>query len=288
MRVPHSLRSLTAVVTLLLSATLLFAATLPGDMPAPDDSVPVVASLSVQHASQPGLCGLHQDLGRYGDLETTCTLHWDTGGPTGGGGESITFAIFKKKTMVNVPPAPNVSVMGGPTYSVKRFVAVTDTGDYWNNSISSIKLSRMFATLWDGKHLTYGAEGSITLTGNVSDLDAFSFANKTSSYVMWETNWRKSTCRVYRHPSYSGESLKLHVEKGAWFYFRCPYLGDHWNDEISSITTTGRQNSGMWEFYKHSKYGGTIFELAPGHSESDLSTHGMNDEISSFRFRLHP
>jgi hypothetical protein len=56
-----------------------------------------------------------------------------------------------------------------------------------------------------------------------------------------------------------------------------PYVGNHWNDQISSI----RVVSGTWRFYWDAKYGGEMVELKPG--EYRYVGNHWNDQISSFR-----
>ena len=55
------------------------------------------------------------------------------------------------------------------------------------------------------------------------------------------------------------------------------YVGNHWNDQISSI----RVVAGTWRFYWDGNYGGEMVELKPG-EYSYVGNH-WNDQISSFR-----
>ncbi|MGO9699201.1 MAG: beta/gamma crystallin-related protein [Xanthobacteraceae bacterium] len=55
------------------------------------------------------------------------------------------------------------------------------------------------------------------------------------------------------------------------------YVGNHWNDQISSI----RVISGTWRFYWDADYGGEMVELKPG--EYHYVGGHWNDQISSFR-----
>jgi len=55
------------------------------------------------------------------------------------------------------------------------------------------------------------------------------------------------------------------------------YVGDHWNDQISSI----RVISGTWRFYWDANYGGEMVEVKPG--EYRYVGGHWNDQISSFR-----
>ncbi len=56
-----------------------------------------------------------------------------------------------------------------------------------------------------------------------------------------------------------------------------PYVGDVWNDEISSI----KIYSGTWEFFEDANYQGKSFRLTPG--EYSWVTNTWNDMISSFK-----
>ena len=55
------------------------------------------------------------------------------------------------------------------------------------------------------------------------------------------------------------------------------YVGNHWNDQISSI----RILSGTWRFYWDANYRGEMVELKPG--EYRYVGNHWNDQISSFR-----
>jgi hypothetical protein len=55
------------------------------------------------------------------------------------------------------------------------------------------------------------------------------------------------------------------------------YVGNHWNDQISSI----RIVSGTWRFYWDANFGGEMLELKPG--EYRYVGNHWNDQISSFR-----
>ena len=55
------------------------------------------------------------------------------------------------------------------------------------------------------------------------------------------------------------------------------YVGNHWNDQISSI----RIISGTWRFYWDADYSGEMIELKPG--EYHYVGGHWNDQISSFR-----
>jgi hypothetical protein len=56
-----------------------------------------------------------------------------------------------------------------------------------------------------------------------------------------------------------------------------PYVGDFWNDKISSI----KVYSGTWEFFEHRDFQGRSFQLNPG--EYSYVTNTWNDLISSLK-----
>jgi hypothetical protein len=74
--------------------------------------------------------------------------------------------------------------------------------------------------------------------------------------VFWDANFR-------------GEAWRTHGD--------APYVGDHWNDQISSIHV----ESGIWEFFFDAGYRGERMVLRPG-NVSYVGDH-WNDQISSFR-----
>ena len=60
-----------------------------------------------------------------------------------------------------------------------------------------------------------------------------------------------------------------------------PWVGQHWNDQISSIKVI----SGVWEFYWDINYGGESMRMRPG--EYPFVGQHWNDQISSYRC-VHP
>jgi hypothetical protein len=84
-----------------------------------------------------------------------------------------------------------------------------------------------------------------------------------------------SGCRVkvYWDANFGGESWTTDHDVN--------WVGDHWNDQISSIKVF----SGVWEFYWDTQYGGESMRLHPGRY-SYVGDH-WNDQISSFRC-VHP
>jgi hypothetical protein len=76
--------------------------------------------------------------------------------------------------------------------------------------------------------------------------------------------------RVYWDSNFRGEAR--HVRGNA------SYVGDHWNDQISSIAIY----SGVWRFYRDAGFRGDYLELGPG-NYSFQAGDAWNDQISSLR-----
>ena len=57
------------------------------------------------------------------------------------------------------------------------------------------------------------------------------------------------------------------------------YVGDHWNDRISSI----KVKSGYWRFYQDINYGGNYWDLGPGDYPWVEDVGIPNDIISSYK-----
>jgi hypothetical protein len=57
------------------------------------------------------------------------------------------------------------------------------------------------------------------------------------------------------------------------------YVGDWWNDRISSIIVV----SGRWRFYEHRDYTGAQWDLAPGYYPDLAAVNIPNDSVSSFK-----
>jgi hypothetical protein len=74
---------------------------------------------------------------------------------------------------------------------------------------------------------------------------------------------------VYWDANFGGESWTLHGS--------IPYVGDHWNDQISSIVV----HRGYWVFFWDINYGGEALRLGPGQYPF-VGPH-WNDQISSAR-----
>jgi hypothetical protein len=75
---------------------------------------------------------------------------------------------------------------------------------------------------------------------------------------------------VFDHVGFKGAAARTNLS----FH----YLGDFWNDRISSLIIV----SGVWRFYRDDYYKGDSWELGPGYYESFFKDKGPDDVISSF------
>ncbi len=57
------------------------------------------------------------------------------------------------------------------------------------------------------------------------------------------------------------------------------YLGDFWNDRISSLIVV----RGVWRFYRDEYYKGDHWDLGPGFYECFFKDRGPDDVVSSFQ-----
>lgn len=74
---------------------------------------------------------------------------------------------------------------------------------------------------------------------------------------------------VYRDAGFNGESWVITDDR--------PYVGDRWNDQISSV----RVIAGVWQFFWDANYGGEQYTSRPG-DYPYVGDH-WNDQISSMR-----
>jgi hypothetical protein len=75
---------------------------------------------------------------------------------------------------------------------------------------------------------------------------------------------------IFDHMDFNGMSQRTSLN---W-----SFVGDWWNDRISSIIVFG----GQWRFYEHRDYRGRYLELQPGHYPRMLDIGVLSDVISSF------
>jgi hypothetical protein len=76
---------------------------------------------------------------------------------------------------------------------------------------------------------------------------------------------------VYDHIGFKGAYARTNLS----FH----YLGDYWNDRISSLIVV----SGVWRFYRDEYYKGDYWDLGPGFYECFFTEGGPDDVVSSFQ-----
>ncbi|MGH8091858.1 MAG: beta/gamma crystallin-related protein [Chthoniobacterales bacterium] len=86
-----------------------------------------------------------------------------------------------------------------------------------------------------------------------------------------EGNFRLPELVVYDHIGFKGAYARTNLS----FHF----LGDFWNDRISSLIVV----SGIWRFYRDEYYKGDHWDLGPGFYESFFTAAGPDDVVSSFQ-----
>ena len=86
-----------------------------------------------------------------------------------------------------------------------------------------------------------------------------------------EGNFRLPEVIIYDHVGFKGAYARTNLS----FHF----LGDFWNDRISSVIVV----SGVWRFYRDEYYKGDYWDLGPGFYESFFTAAGPDDVVSSFQ-----
>lgn len=76
---------------------------------------------------------------------------------------------------------------------------------------------------------------------------------------------------IYDHIGFGGAYARTNLS----FH----YIGDFWNDRISSLIVV----SGVWRFYHDEYYKGDHWDLGPGYYESFFAAKGPDDVVSSFQ-----
>jgi hypothetical protein len=84
-------------------------------------------------------------------------------------------------------------------------------------------------------------------------------------------NLRLPEVIVYDHIGFKGAYARTNLS----FHF----LGDYWNDRISSLIVV----SGVWRFYRDEYYKGDHWDLGPGFYECFFTEGGPDDVVSSFQ-----
>lgn len=86
-----------------------------------------------------------------------------------------------------------------------------------------------------------------------------------------DANLRLPEVVIYDHIGFGGAYARTNLS----FH----YLGDFWNDRISSLIVV----SGVWRFYRDEYYKGDYWDLGPGFYESFFTEKGPDDVVSSFQ-----
>ena len=86
-----------------------------------------------------------------------------------------------------------------------------------------------------------------------------------------EGGFRLPEIVVYDHVGFKGAYARTNLS----FH----YLGDFWNDRISSVIVV----NGVWRFYRDEYYKGDHWDLGPGFYESFFTAAGPDDAVSSFQ-----
>jgi Beta/Gamma crystallin len=94
---------------------------------------------------------------------------------------------------------------------------------------------------------------------------------KRSASVSTITASRLPEMTIYEHIDFGGANARTNLN---WYY-----VGDWWNDRISSIVIA----SGVWQFFQHSHYQGASWVLGPGYYRWVEAANIPNDIISSFQ-----
>ncbi|MFL6583068.1 MAG: beta/gamma crystallin-related protein [Chthoniobacterales bacterium] len=91
------------------------------------------------------------------------------------------------------------------------------------------------------------------------------------AHVQNEGGFRLPEVVVYDHVGFKGAYARTNLS----FHF----LGDFWNDRISSLIVV----SGVWRFYRDEYYKGDHWDLGPGFYECFFTEKGPDDVVSSFQ-----
>ena len=76
---------------------------------------------------------------------------------------------------------------------------------------------------------------------------------------------------IYDHTGFRGAYARTNLS----FH----YLGEFWNDRISSLIVV----NGVWRFYRDEYYKGDHWDLGPGFYECFFTDAGPDDVVSSFQ-----
>ena len=105
----------------------------------------------------------------------------------------------------------------------------------------------------------------------VGPLGYHASAADSSAMKLAEGGFRLPEIVIYDHVAFKGAYSRTNLS----FH----YLGDFWNDRISSLIVV----SGIWRFYRDEYYKGDHWDLGPGFYESFFTAGGPDDVVSSFQ-----
>ncbi|MDM8549572.1 peptidase inhibitor family I36 protein, partial [Desulfobacterales bacterium HSG2] len=157
-------------------------------------------------------------------------------------------------------------------------------GDSWNDKISSVWVGNGYTVTiyehahFDGKsQILHGKPG-----GAAYNLTDTNFNDMTSSYKISKSSEAgRSTkdicCKFYEHANRKGEHLKGELEDRS-------YVGDRWNDKISSVWV---RNGYTVTIYEHAHLEGKnqMLHGKPGGAVYNLTDTNFNDMTSSYKVR---
>jgi Beta/Gamma crystallin len=139
-------------------------------------------------------------------------------------------------------------------------------GNYWNDKISSIKVES--GTWRFYQDANYGGSYWDLGPGDYPWVEDVGIPNDVISSFKQISN---PEVIVYQDINFGGEHFDATNN--------IPYVGNYWNDKISSI----KVKSGTWRFYQDANYGGSYWDLGPGDYSWVEDVGIPNDVISSFK-----
>jgi hypothetical protein len=110
----------------------------------------------------------------------------------------------------------------------------------------------------------------VDLESEIGDLQLVKGVKRSAS-VSSITSSRLPEIVIYEHIDFAEANERTNLN---WYY-----VGDYWNDKISSIVIA----SGVWQFFQHWHYEGASWVLGPGYYRWVESANIPNDIISSFK-----
>lgn len=105
----------------------------------------------------------------------------------------------------------------------------------------------------------------------VGPLSYHACAATEAEHAIAEGGYRLPELVIYDHAGFKGAYARTNLS--------FQYLGDYWNDRISSLVIV----SGVWRFYRDEYYKGDHWDLGPGFYECFFTDAGPDDVVSSFQ-----